>query len=98
MFANSSLVSPSVMCFCRFFFGSRIFQAIFDSCCSTTPAGSSSWGSREWFSAPEAFAGTTFGCGIEVRELADWNWNELEETELEDCWKELKDCSELVDW
>ena len=32
MFANSSLVSPRVRCFCCLFLFALIFQAIFDSC------------------------------------------------------------------
>lgn len=38
-----------------------------------------------------AVRGTRAGCGIEEREFADWNWKELDERELEDCWRELND-------
>ena len=99
MLANSSRVSPSVMCFCRFFFGSRIFQAIFDSCWSGLPEGCCSrLGSLEWFwTVVGAGRGARVGCGIEERELADWNWKEFEEREFEDCWRELNDWRELLD-
>ena len=50
MFANSSLVRPSVRCFCCLFLFARIFQAILDSCdVSSKLAVGFSWSSRPLF-------------------------------------------------